>query len=172
MKFTILKGWHAGLSWPPITFFSTVKGTFQETWKFKFSEINKYSITDVTMPWNKLLGYKGLYFTPMFDTVMVGWRWNNITNLFQCISYYHLGSSAHTYDEPGKVLDIPMDAECTATVTISNGKTATVALTCDGKTIIDSREFSKSYSKFYRITTWFGGKEASPKHMTLTIDKI
>jgi hypothetical protein len=171
MKFTHFKGQHLSI---PSNFLFNVQNKdlpISQVFKFYFTEENKYSFDDADQyDWNKLLGFKGEFFQPMFDTVMVGWRYNKIEECFEVIPYFHLGSAEHHFDDRKIVkLKINETASCVINI-IGQSVTCTISTKDNAQVVSDDRWFSKKYNRFWRVGAWFGGQKCSPTKMTLNID--
>jgi hypothetical protein len=165
--YTILGGTHFGL--PPTTFFTTKKNSFTDNIEFQFTENNKYIFNNENQyDWNKLYGWKGEYFKPRFNTGMVGWRWNPQIQMFQIIPYFHIGSSAHTFDD-AYIINVPVNTIAKAQIKIE-GKAITITLECNNVVASHYQILSKEYSKFYKIIPWFGGQEKCPHTMKFQIN--
>jgi hypothetical protein len=168
--YTILRGAH--FSVPPVAFFCSKRNPFADKIEFQFDESHKYLFPDNPnqYDWNKLYGWKGEYFKPMFNTGMVGWRWNPDINMFQIIPYFHVGSSAHTFSD-AYIINVPINTTAKATFN-SIGNSMTITLECNGVLSTHSVQLSKIYPKFYKIIPWFGGQEVAPHAMRFNIKSI
>ena len=175
MKYYLLKGLHFGLSIPPITALSTVDSSFTKVFEFSFGLSCIYQFEDDTdnnqMDWNKLTGFKGQYFKPMFDTAMIGWRWNKEIKKFQVVPYFHSGGPQHICKEEC-IMTFEVFDKIIAKITVFNGIYCTIILhnPSNGEQLTDSINFSKTYKKFYQINTWFGGQNTPPKNMCFNIN--
>lgn len=124
--------------------------------------------------WNKLCGLKALYFKPMFDTSMCGWRYDQFLNCFEVIPYWHIGSKEHTYDEKN-VVRIPVDTEFTVEVRVISTEvykqTIGVVKIKYLDELTESKVFSKYYPYFWVVNSWFGGQENAPNTMSFFIKR-
>lgn len=164
---THYKGLHNALPF----YITAEKSPLIESFKFKFTEENKYIFKDENqMDFNKLLGYKGKYFTPRFNTVMVAWRYNPIIDKFQVLPYFHIGSKNYDFNEL-KIINLDVNEECISTIKIF-GKSVYVTLKSTKSESSEVREFTENYDKFWFVLPWFGGNYAAPKKMNLFIEPI
>jgi hypothetical protein len=104
----------------------------------------------------------------MFNTGMIGWRWNPSINMFQIIPYFHVGSSLHSFDD-NYIINVPTNVLCKGQIKVE-GKEITIKLECNGILKSQSKLLSKNYSKFYKIIPWFGGQEKAPHTMYFLIN--
>jgi hypothetical protein len=171
MKFTHLKGQH--LSIPSNILFNIQNKDLpiNQLFEFYFTEDNKYSFDDADQfDWNKILGFKGEFFQPMFETVMVGWRYNKAENCFEIIPYFHLGGAEHHFDET-KIVKLKTNEKgfCVINIVREN-VTCTIYTNNNAQLQTDERVFSKKYNRFWRVGAWFGGQKCSPRKMVLNVD--
>ena len=146
------------------------KPPLTQTVKFKFTQDNKYLFNDENQyDFNKLFGYKGKYFKPRFNTVMVGWRYNPEMDKFQVLPYFHIGSKNYDFNMD-QIINLNVNQECIATTTIIR-KSVKMTLKTENQEITESRIFTEEYSRFWSVLPWFGGTYPSPKNMKLFIQK-
>jgi hypothetical protein len=156
--YRIFKGFH----FSTILCLTSKKNTLEYFTSIVFTEDMKYTIEgENQFDFNKLLGWKGKFFTPRFDTMMVGWRWNPLNDCFEVVPYWHIGSRAYDFDM-NKLMQIKVGDMLHIKFSVV-GKQAEITMICDTKEITDTRVFTKQYSRFWKINPWFGGDESAPK---------
>lgn len=80
----IPKGRHTKWKFP-----KRVKGNL--CYRFKFDESARYNHKDHDQKdWNKLIGVKRKFFKPMYDSVMLAWRYDIEKDVIQLTDYYHI----------------------------------------------------------------------------------
>lgn len=80
----IPKGRHTKWRFP-----KRVKSPLKYRVRFLESAIYNHKDND-QYDWNKLFGIKEKFFRPMFNSEMIGWRWNNEKGVVELCDYWHI----------------------------------------------------------------------------------
>jgi hypothetical protein len=171
-KITIKKGRHTSnfLDQPFKVFFNAKKKTY--TWKVKFIEASAYDLKDNDqLDWNKLCGVS-YSLRPLFNSFMIGWRYNLKKELFELSPYIHDADTGENfYAEKLNVTPFSIKNREEVEI-IYNAKKGTLEF----KANVNSQIFqtNKVKPKWFgkEVSTYFGGNETAPTTIELYKSKV
>ncbi|TDO12062.1 hypothetical protein EV580_3786 [Mycobacterium sp. BK086] len=148
------KGQHVALP-PQIVFFVKQvagKATFTENSVYDLHNVDQYD-------WNKLTGISFTLLHPDDDALMVAWRYNVDTNMFEVGPYYNM-DFARIMPADDEIISVPVDETFTFNVdyqgiTVQYGDTVVYKPIPEG---LHPNQFSA-----FRIFSWFGGTSVAPR---------
>jgi hypothetical protein len=156
---------YEGLHFSTLICLTNREPNFKHSFNFRFTEDMKYFIEgENQFDFNKLIGWKGKFFTPRWDTAMIGWRWNPLTDCFEVVPYWHVGSRAYDFDM-SKMIQVKA-GDFISVVFIMLSGIGRIEIAQGNTLVTDERIFSQKYGKFWKINPWFGGNESAPKTLT------
>ena len=130
-------------------------------WRCSFTDASKYQLDSINQQdWNKLLGVKLNYWKPTENSSMIGWRYNNVNDIFELCFYWHKDS---VQGNTG-VFEVQTDEEFIVEIV---RKKNDIILNITTATMAQSNTVRFKYiKKLWEITSWFGGNKAAPKLIT------
>lgn len=157
-KITVLKGVHFVIPQSPAIFIKQVSGsgTFTTDSVYDLKDVDQYD-------WNK---FTGIAFSPLQhdrNSVMVGWRYNLMTQQFEIAPFYNVNKERILPDEKTEVISVPAGETFTykvdyAGVTISYGDKTVYKPYPPGLT--------PNIWTSTRVSGWFGGNEVAPRKLS------
>jgi hypothetical protein len=125
-----------------------------------FTENSVYDLHNVDQyDWNKLTGISFTFWRPDTDAIMVAWRYNVDTQMFEIGPYYNL-DTARIMPTDDEIISVPVGEKFTFNadyqgITLQYGDTVVYKPIPEG---LHPNQLSA-----YRINSWFGGTSLPPK---------
>ena len=149
-----LKGWQLALPPQMVFFVKQVVGTatFTDDTKYDLHNVDQYD-------WNKLTGISFTLLHPDDNAIMVAWRYNVDTQMFEIGPYYNM-DFARIMPTDDEIISVPVDQKFTFNVdyqgiTLRYGDTVVYKPLPEG---LHPNQLSA-----FRINSWFGGTSNAPK---------
>ncbi|WP_445165454.1 hypothetical protein ACTXG7_16180 [Mycolicibacterium sp. Dal123E01] len=150
----MLKGWQLALPPQLVFFVKQVVGsaTFTDDTKYDLHNVDQYD-------WNKLTGISFTLLHPDDNAIMVAWRYNVDTQMFEIGPYYNM-DFARIMPTDDEIISVPVDGKFTFNVdyqgiTLRYGDTVVYKPLPAG---LHPNQLSA-----FRINSWFGGTSNAPK---------
>lgn len=148
---TIKKGRHTKWRWPKIIRHLKCYVTFTESCKYEHGDSDQWD-------WNKAIGVKQKFFRPMYNSIMLGWRWHPGKQKIQVVPYTHnKGSVNFDFDIVEVDIDEPIYFEVSENG-IHYG--------------IYDIPYTKPWKSKWAIINWFGGQKKTPHKLTIKINLL
>ncbi|EHB53332.1 hypothetical protein MycrhDRAFT_3795 [Mycolicibacterium rhodesiae JS60] len=145
---------HLALPLQTVFFVKQVAGnaTFTEDTVYDLHNVDQYD-------WNKLTGISFTFLRPDTDAIMVAWRYNVETQMFEIGPYYNL-DTARIMPTDDEIISVPADAKFTFHVDYQG-----IALRY-GDTVVYKpipAGLHPNQLSAFRINSWFGGTSRAPR---------
>lgn len=134
--------------------------------KYSFTDSCKYVFNDEDQyDWNKLTGLSFNLLDARQDSIMCGWRYNPINDMFELCSYYHVNGSFNPPSTPlisvksGEVFEVSFIFD-------KVNKEATIQIKTEESIVSNKTPFDK-FGINRTINTWFGGTKPAPHSMQI-----
>ncbi|WP_179475798.1 hypothetical protein [Mycolicibacterium vinylchloridicum] len=149
-----VKNTHLALPLQTVFFVKQVAGnaTFTENTVYDLHNVDQYD-------WNKLTGISFTFLRPDTDAIMVAWRYNVETQMFEIGPYYNL-DTARIMPADDEIISVPADAKFTFNVDYEG-----IALQY-GDTVVYKpipAGLHPHQLSAFRINSWFGGTSLAPR---------
>ncbi len=150
----IFKGFHFSLprQWLPFVQHVSGNATFTENSKYDLTNEDQYD-------WNKLTGITFTPLQPDNNAIMVAWRYNLTTQMFEIGPYYNK-DLARIMPTPSEIISVPVGEQFNFNVDY-NGITLTYADKTVYKPLPEG--LTPNVWTSVRISSWFGGTSFAPK---------
>ncbi|WP_142391429.1 hypothetical protein [Mycobacterium sp. ENV421] len=160
-RIVIVKNTHLALPLQMVFFAKRVTGnaTFTENSVYDLQTVDQYD-------WNKLTGISFTLLRPDTDAIMVAWRYNVSTQMFEVGPYYNV-DTARIMPTDSEIISVPVGQTFTfhadyQGITVQYGDTAVYKPIPEG---LHPNQLSA-----FRINSWFGGTSRAPKTISFTLD--
>lgn len=160
-RIVIFKNTHLALPPQMVFFAKRVAGTatFTENSVYDLQTVDQYD-------WNKLTGISFTLLRPDTDAIMVAWRYNVTTQMFEVGPYYNV-DTARIMPTDSEIISVPVGQKFTFTadyqgITVQYGDTLVYKPIPDG--------LHPNQLCAFRINSWFGGTSRAPKTISFNLD--
>ncbi len=132
-----------------------------------FTENSVYDLQTVDQyDWNKLTGISFTLLRPDTDAIMVAWRYNVTTQMFEVGPYYNV-DTARIMPTDSEIISVPVGQKFTFNadyqgITVQYGDTVVYKPIPDG--------LHPDQLRAFRINSWFGGTSRAPKTISFNLD--
>ncbi|MCV7343237.1 hypothetical protein [Mycolicibacterium rhodesiae] len=160
-RIVIFKNTHLALPPQMVFFAKRVAGnaTFTDSSVYDLQTADQYD-------WNKLTGISFTLLRPDTDAIMVAWRYNVTTQMFEVGPYYNV-DTARIMPTASEIVSVPVGQTFTFTadyqgITVQYGDTLVYKPIPEG---LHPNQLSA-----FRINSWFGGTSRAPKTISFNLD--
>lgn len=133
--------------------------------KAYFTENSKYYLSNNSLQWNKLTGFKLDYNTVPNNAGMVAWRYIPSDTIFEVAPYFN--KNGIVFPDTNEILRVKVNEQFDFFCQLQ-GKNATIRISKDS-TIIEKQLTLINALFFTRVSVWFGGSEKAPNDIELYI---
>jgi len=132
-----------------------------------FTENSVYDLHNVDQyDWNKLTGISFTFLRPDTDAIMVAWRYNVDTQMFEVGPYYNV-DTARIMPADSEIISVPVGEKFTFSadyhgITVQYGDTLVYKPIPEG---LHPNQLSA-----FRINSWFGGTSRAPKTISFYLN--
>jgi hypothetical protein len=163
MIYIIKKGDHFSSPRTPKALVRQVNG------QVKFTAANYNLDGGDQFDWNKLTGISFNPLNPSRDAVMIGWRWNNLTNKIQLGAYFNVkGQNIYPELNMSPIMEVSQTELVTFKIDY-NQVVITSTIQNKSITIPVPQGMFKSWLTSFRIQPYFGGNRSAPNYIEINL---
>ena len=137
-------------------------------WEVVFTDSCRYHLNPKNEQddWNKLCGIKYWFFSPRYNTAMIGWRYNPKTDRIEFCAYYHIDGSTEFTDT---LMSAEIGKPCRFNLHIHSHNYEWVLQSEDENFVVNKKMFFHTKKVCWNIFHWFGGTLPAPQNVTINL---